>query len=404
MRLRARRLSIGAGIVVMAAAATSCAPSIGGSGGNASCGSPGITPNQVNLGFLYPASGSSSSALAAARAGLDARIGLANEEGGVHGRRIVYQWRDDEGTPSVAAVATDDLVRHEQVFGLVTASTSLGASMDRLTSQRVPVTGVAIEPAWAEHENMFSFIYAASPAVVGQYIQAAHGTRVAIIAGGQSAVTSATVTSYSQGLRAAGAREVEIFPYVANSGTLNQVTNKIASFGPDALLGIVAPHDFAQIVQATRTAGLHLAVSVVLTGYDRSILATDGSALAGVSMPVFFRPFEAGGPAMQRYQDAMTRFAPESGNSDEQFAMFTYINTDLFLRGLELAGPCPTREGFIKALRDVSSYDAGGLIAPIDLRDYSGKPLSCYAFVQVATNGAAFEVTRDRVCADGSHG
>ncbi|MDT3439289.1 MULTISPECIES: ABC transporter substrate-binding protein [unclassified Pseudofrankia] len=391
-------------MATLVATAASCASSSGGSGTNAACDSPGVTPSQVTLGFIYPASGASSSALSAARAGIDARIGLANEQGGMHGRRITYQWRDDENTSSVTARATEELVQQEHVFGLVAASASLGGSLDSLAQQGIPVAGLAVDPAWAGRENMFSFIYSASQAVVGRYIREAHGTKVAIITAGQSADSAANVTLYEQGLRAAGVSAVEVFPYAVASGSPAQLASKIMAFGADALLGIIAPEGFGQVVQATRAAGAHLAVSVVLAGYDHSVLAADGQALAGVSMPVFFRPFEAGGPAIERYHSAMDRYAPEARDADQQFAMFTYINTDLFLRGLYLAGPCPTRDSFIKALRSVSSYDADGLIEPVDLRDYSGKPLSCYSFVQVAPGGAAFQLVRKRVCADGTSG
>ncbi|OHV43847.1 ABC transporter substrate-binding protein [Pseudofrankia sp. BMG5.36] len=403
MRLPKPRAPLGvASAVLVVVAVTGCSSASTGSGAAGACDSPGVTQGQVTLGFVYPDTGASSSALSSARAGLAARIGLANEEGGVHGRRIAYEWRDDAGSGSVAATATEELIDHEKVFGLVTASAALGDSMDRLTQQGVPVTGVAVEPSWAGRENMFSFVYSASPVVVGRYIRAARGTRVAIITGDQSEVSSGLTGEYAQGLKAAGISTVQAFPYVAGIGDPDQVAGKIADFGADALLGITAPDDFAKIVQATRIAGAHLAVSVVLTGYDRGLLSSIGPALAGVSMPVFFRPFEAGGLAIQRYKDAMSRYAPESTNTDQQFAMFTYINTDLFLRGLDLAGPCPIRDDFIKALRGVPNYDADGLIAPVDLRDYSGKPLSCYAFVQVNPTGTAFATARERVCADGS--
>jgi ABC-type branched-subunit amino acid transport system substrate-binding protein len=405
MRLRTRpALLLRMGAAILVAAATSCTPSGAASDASAACDSPGVTPTQVTLGFVYPDSGGSSSALAAARAGLDARIGLANEDGGVHGRRIVYEWRSDESSTSVAAVATRDLVQHDRVFGLVTASASLGDSMNSLTEQGVPVTGIAIEPAWAGRDNMFSFIYSASPVVVGRYLRAAHATRVAVIDALASAVSDQNTKSYEQGLQAAGIGTVKEFSYTAGLDDPAAVALKIKSFGADALLGITAPADFAQVVQATRAAGTHLVASVVLTGYDRGVLAQDGAALAGVSMPVFFRPFEAGGAAIESYEAAMARYAPEAGQPDQQFAMFAYISTDLFLEGLDRAGPCPTRAGFIKALRSVSAYDAGGLVAPVDLRDYSGRPVSCYAFVQVTPTGAAFDVASQRVCADGKTG
>jgi len=47
--------------------------------------------------------------------------------------------------------------------------------------------------------------------------------------------------------------------------------------------------------------------------------------------------------------------------------MLAYIATDLFVRGLQEAGPSPTRESFITNLGRVPNYDAGGLIEPVDL-------------------------------------
>ena len=39
-----------------------------------------------------------------------------------------------------------------------------------------------------------------------------------------------------------------------------------------------------------------------------------------------------------------------------------YLTADLFIKGLKVAGKCPTRESFISNLRKVTSYDGGGLL------------------------------------------
>ncbi|WP_407672301.1 ABC transporter substrate-binding protein [Parafrankia discariae] len=122
-----------------------------------------------------------------------------------------------------------------------------------------------------------------------------------------------------------------------------------------------------------------MAASISLTGYDPSLLPTLGPALAGVPIPVYFRPSEAGGAPIDRYRDAMARYAPQTAIPEQQFAMFGCICTDLFPRGLEAAGECPTRAGFISALRKVSDYDMGGLIDPVDLASNAGQPIRCNA-------------------------
>lgn len=113
---------------------------------------------------------------------------------------------------------------------------------------------------------------------------------------GQSTFSSDIVATYSQHLQAAGLTAVAVIPYSAPSDSPDRTARQIAESGADSLLGITAANDFADIVQATRRNGLRLAVSVALSGYDRNLLATSGPALAGVSLPVFFRPSKPAGP------------------------------------------------------------------------------------------------------------
>ncbi|EFC83929.1 ABC transporter substrate-binding protein [Parafrankia sp. EUN1f] len=382
-------------------AATGCSSPGNSAKTAAPCDSPGVTPDRITLGFVYSDSGGASGAFSSARSGFEARIGLANAEGGVHGRRIAFQQRDDESTTTVNTKVIRSLIRDSSVFGLVMSSAVTGGSLDYLTDAGVPVTGLAAETAWAAHPNMFSYMYSSSPEIISRYIRDSRGRKVALVTSGQSTLSSDAVATYSQSLQALGLATVAVIPYSASADSPDRVAREIAASGADALLGVTAPSDFATIVEAARRTGLHLNVSVALSGYDRGLLATSGPALAGVSIPVFFRPFESGGPAIERYRGAMARYAPEALNPDQQFAMFTYISADMFLRGLELAGPCPTRAGFIKALRAVPDYDAGGLIAPVDLRDNAGRPPECHAFVQVNPAGSAFDVPQERLCADG---
>ncbi|WP_084647189.1 ABC transporter substrate-binding protein [Parafrankia discariae] len=184
----------------------------------ATCDAPGVTPDRITLGFVYSDSGGAGSAFSSARAGFDARISLANAEGGVHGRRIAYQWRDDESSDTVNTNVTESLIRAGSVFGLVLSSAVTGGSLDYLTREGVPVTGLAAEPAWAGHTNMFSYMYSASPKIIGRYIQAGGGRKVALVTSGQSAFSSDIVATYSRDLQALGLTAVAVIPYSAASG------------------------------------------------------------------------------------------------------------------------------------------------------------------------------------------
>ncbi|OHV29678.1 amino acid-binding protein [Parafrankia colletiae] len=364
------------------------------------CNSPGVSADEVRIGFVFSDSGAGSGALSPSRAGVDARLGLANEEGGIHGRRIEYVMRDDETSLSRNARAVKELVGKKSVFGLVAATVTLNDAMVQLDEQQVPVVGLAAEATWAAHPNMFSFIYTDSPGAVARYVGSTGGTRAGIVITGTAPSTLELAAKYTDSLRAVGVAS-ELVPFSAASDSPVRTVRQLAEKGVNALIGLSTLDDLAAIMQAARDEHLDLAASVALSGYDRQLLATTGPKISGLSFPVYFRPFEAGGAAIDRYREAVARFAPEIGQPDRQMAMFGYIYTDIFLRGLELAGSCPTREVFISALRNVTHYDAGGLISPVSFRDNAGESNPCAAIVQINAAGDAFDVVRERICSDG---
>lgn len=367
------------------------------------CDSPGVTSDEIKLGFVISDAEDGSNVFSSARSGLDARIGLANETGGINGRRITYSWREDEFSSSRNTLVTKELMKGNSLFGLVTVTSATGAVVDQLDKEGIPVVGLANGPEWGRRRNMFSVLANPSSEVGSRYIQASGGTKVAILTSGSGAGAPEKIANFEQALKSIGLVSAGTIAFSGTVDSPTRVAQRLGELGVNALAGYSTPDDLAKIMQAVRAANVDIRVTLSMAGYDRGLLPTLGPALAGVSIPVYFRPFEAGGAPIDRYREAMARFAPQAIQAEQGFAMYAYIYVDLFLRGLELAGACPTREGFINALRQVTNYDAGGLIPPNDLRSQAtGTPSRCNAFVQVNAAGDAFQVARERFCADGS--
>ncbi|WP_236705383.1 ABC transporter substrate-binding protein, partial [Frankia sp. ACN1ag] len=118
---RKGRLGVAAAIMGLLVAGVGCSTA-GPPDADGPCNSPGVSKDQIKLGFIYPDTGVGSAVFAAARAGVDARLGLANAEGGVNGRRITYEWRDDEANPDTNGRVARDLVENTGVFGLIISS------------------------------------------------------------------------------------------------------------------------------------------------------------------------------------------------------------------------------------------------------------------------------------------
>ena len=361
-----------------------------------SCTAPGVTDEQVKLGLLYPFSGNAATLFRPFRAGVDARLGVANEAGGVHGRQVVYSWRDDESRPTGNLAAARSLVDTDGVFGIVESTSVATGSADYLNSQRVPVTGASLEAVWTVHDNMFSYsnMLGDGPSIStwGDFVAERGGRRAVVVESSFSAASLDMSAQLADSLRAAG---VEVVGTVDATAPIDiaGIGAHIAETGADVLVGAVTGLAFAAVVAGARGAGADLSVMMSPTGYDQSILDILKTVLSGVYYFVDYVPFEANTDAHAAFTAAMREYAPYVQPPNQQVALSGWISADMFLRGLQEAGPCPTRERFVAGLRSVRSYDAGGLLPePVDFTADFGKLNVCYTFVQVREDGVGFQV------------
>jgi len=392
-RRQQRQLAAAAGLVLaMAAGACSTSDSSSSSPSGGDCSSPGVSQKEIKVGFIYPDTGLVAATAQPARAGVEARIALANADGGVHGRQIVIDWRDDASSPETNVTATKDLVENAGVFGLIEASGTLSNSADYLSQKEVPVTGLALEPVWSDHENMIAAVqpYAkGSTTTFGVYVRQAGGRKAFLVtypgaSAGDNITKKMTESLTSQGIPVVGQTE-----FVDGVSSPAKVAADFAKSGADVLTVVSTAATLSSVVAALRSSGTEFKLAFGPEGYDRSLLATYGSKIAGMGVYIYYTPFETQSPAIKKYEAAMNQYSPELGDADQIFALHGFIGADLFLRGLDLAGACPTREAFIKGLRS-SKYDAGGLLpAPVDLTRSQSN--NCYVFMRVNDSGSAFE-------------
>jgi ABC-type branched-subunit amino acid transport system substrate-binding protein len=369
----------------------------GGDGRSAGdCVSPGVTPDEVKLGFIYADTGTSAGIMRPARGGLDARIGLVNEAGGINGRKITYTWRDDASDPTTNQRAARELVDDEQVFGLVEMTTAATGGADYLRDRGIPVTGLSAEAAWTDHTNMFSAqsVVAGDIGIDtwGRYVQAQGGTKALVLENQVSKGTTAISRAMGASMKSVGIDVADAFDYTPGFTEPKKVVSRFLELHADTIAGTLPPRDFAMIVAELHAAGAPLKVALSATGYDQSVLAEFGPKIAGASVFISYRPFEDNLPAHKMFLSGMARYAPAVQPPSDSMALRSYIAADLMVRGLEEAGPCPTREGFIAALRAVDDFDGTGLLPrKLNLTKSFGRPNTCYIFVRVDPSGSRFE-------------
>ncbi len=366
--------------------------------GAAACGTPGFSADTVKIGFVYPDSGVLAKALGSARSGVDARIAEANAAGGVHGRRLALDWRDDVGDPASNAQVSRDLVAHSGVFGLLEATTAASGGAQYLAGEQVPVVGLPAENVWTEKPNMFAPVYltSAGPSVdtFGRYVAAQGGTKAVIIGNDLDAAATGISAKLKESLAAAGVQLIPgTFLYNHTVPDLVGLARKIRDSGADAAVGAISGQGWADILGSMGAARSQLKVVLGATGYTRALLDQSGRALAGVSIFLNYVPFEAHTSGHQRYLEAIARYAPEMTSADDEIALLSYVVADMFVAGLQAAGPCPTRKSFMTALSGLKGYDAGGILpGPINLAQGNQKVGLCYSFVRVNQQGNGFDI------------
>jgi ABC-type branched-subunit amino acid transport system substrate-binding protein len=349
---------------------------------------PGVTASAVSLGLLYSDTGEAAAAFSPYRAGVDARFGVADAAGGVNGRTVSYTWADDRSQPRSNLSAAHQLVDVEKAFAVLEESSVATGSARYLSQAGVPVLGTPYELVWTRYRTMFTYstYFSASAPVttIGDYAASRGGTKAVLVSSSRSSASQIADGALAASLEAGGVRVVGRLDTSAGV-SVAALGARVKALGANVLTGPAAPAAFLRVAAAATAKGARLKAVIAPYGYDERVPSNYGRDLPSLTVYLTYLPFELDRPAHRAFRAAMATYSPQSTPVDSAVALDGWINADMFLRGLAAAGRCPTRAGYVAALRAVRGYDAGGLLAtPVDFRADLGKINSCYVFVRIA--------------------
>jgi branched-chain amino acid transport system substrate-binding protein len=347
------------------AAGASATTAAAASGSPATCTGPGISNGTIKVGVIQTASGSAqvASDFKWAQQIVQARFDIENAKGGVNGYKLTTVAADDQNSTTGNLAAARQLVESDNVFGIVEITVYPDGSGAYLKGKNVPVTGwgTASDPFGIDN-NVFGDTGGLpqpppSTTLAMGFLQKVGVTNVGIVGlndPGAIAVSNADAkAAKSLGMQVS---QDEI-PFSQTDFTADVA--KMKSSGVNGIIMYAAPTQDISIVGAAKQGGLN-AKLLMSTGYDSRFLQV-ASALQGVYFENAYVPFEFNLPASQVMKQAFPAGAP-LGIAQVN----SWISADLFVKGLSVAGGCPTRDSFISNLRQVKGYDGGGLIQPYD--------------------------------------
>ena len=338
----------------------------------------GVTDNSVSIGFIASETGAASSTGKGAASGCKARIGRANAEGGVNGRKINVEYVDDQSSPDNLKNA-QDLVQNRKVFAVVNDSALAFFAYRYLVGAGVPTIGGGYDGNYyfeKGNENIISGLGSSSPVEKITYDTSAKlmkklgGTKMAAIGYGISPSSSENAKAQiNYAAPSAGLQGTYLNNTVEFGSTdVGPVVLGIKNSGADAIYMPLNPETNFAIVQGLQQNGVTPKVTVLATGYGQALLDSPIAQVLTEHDVLLnsFKPVELGGSAVKQFMADRKKYAGATGVP--AFGDYTgYVTCDVVVTGLEAAGKNLTRQGFVDGLRKIDSYPAAGLTcAPYD--------------------------------------
>jgi branched-chain amino acid transport system substrate-binding protein len=373
-----------AGLITTPALAASPAPVVN----KASCPAEnGITPSSILIGDFMPRLGPAAPTFIDSDKAVVLRFAQENAKGGVYGRKLMVNVYDDQANGQIQSTMATKAVEGDKVFAIIMTSAT-DSAYPYFKAANVPVTGFNSLPM-ATDRNAFSAVGVPSTQYVStgtmEKLKSLGVTGAAIIShNSPSAANSARLQSIAAG--AAGVKNpLLILDEVMGTHDATSTALRVKNSGADGAYLTMYTDGVVSIVQSLKQQGVNLKGINGAGIADPAVIAKSGGALEGVNAQSQTVPIGVPGhPAVRTFANGMKA---AGANPYGSITGVAFTAADLMITGLKLAGPCPTREKFISALRNVDNYKGGGMLpAPISFRPGllpNGTPNKCTWFITV---------------------
>lgn len=326
--------------------------------------------------------------------GVKAYFAYRNDDGGIHGRKLVLSKElDDElGKNEVRAL---EITSANDVFGAFGA-TQFASGWKTMADAGIPMAVWNIHPVEGARDTIFkpngSICINCPSRSQALAMKLADGTKAGVLGYGisENSKKSAqnarvSIEKYSDDI---GGAEVTYFndqlPFGLPNGVAPEVT-AMKRAGVDFIIASIDLNGMKTIAQELSRQGMADVKMYHPNTYDHDFVKAAGDLFEGDIVATTFRPFEGdvAGSALGTYKEWME----ETGSKLTEISMWGWIGADMFYRGLEEAGPNFDRAKLIAAVNGTEDYTADGLISPLDF----GRQHIAPTPEDPATNGPQFD-------------
>jgi ABC-type branched-subunit amino acid transport system substrate-binding protein len=362
-------------------------------GGNGGATDVGVAATTITLGNVSTLTGPVPGVFEGAVIGTQAAVAYINSFGGIYGRQLKLDVRDDQFDTGQNRAVTLDLLG--KVFAFAGSFSSYDdAAINEVKSSNIVDASVSLSDARRAIDNNFSVAPGHKGWRTGplNYFKSKFPTSVLKTAAIYYDVPSAK-SSYDGWKAAAQSVGYNIIYDRGVQPTETDFTADVVRMRSSAVKFVyLTALDYKATARlAKAVAQQNFTVDAFVSGgvaYDPNFITFAGPAANGVfseQQMTMYNGEDASIPEVQLFNQWVRQVKP--GYKPDLFAVYGWGSTRLLADALKAAGPKITRASVNDAIRKLGQYDVHGLIAPAN--PGTKAPPTCYILVKI--NNGKFE-------------
>jgi branched-chain amino acid transport system substrate-binding protein len=339
---------------------------------------PGVFDDRILFGQSAAFEGPAAALGLGMREGILASFNEANAAGGVNGRRLELVSYDDGYEPEKAIANTKRLITENGVFALVgeVGTPTSNAAQPISTEAGVPFIGPFTGAAFLRNPSLGNVIN-----IRGSYDQETEAwiehlttdlglSRIAILYQDDT-FGRAGLSGVSKAMEKRGMKLVAEGTFERNTTAVKTALLAIRKAGPEAVV-MVGPYkpcaEFIKLARRLKLDAIFVNISFVGANALAKELGEDGKGVVVTQVVPF--PGDMSIPLVARYQKAL-----KAANPDAQIGFVSlegYMVGRLIIEALgKVKGPV-TRAGLLSTVREVGTFDLGGVTLTYGTDDNQG--------------------------------
>jgi len=355
---------------------------------------PGVTDSTITLGTISTLSGPVPGLGASSQGAARAYVAYVNSKGGVCGRQVDLKTADDGyDAGRFRAIITDFNPKVLGIIGGLAAGDGGGAQL--VTQDGLPDVGLPTSDMFSGAPVVFDvnppYQNPHQPTKKTQYLFD-HGVRTVAYVYADIDQSRQQIAEQRAQVEATGIKVVLDLALPLSTLNYDSAARQVANSKADYMFFLHSAGADASMAQSMRTTGYKLKFEEYLTAYGSNFIQLGGDATNGTTSWIRTLPSEDGGavPEQANYLEWLDRAAP--GVDADTFAADSWVASKAFFDNLAaLKGPI-TRAALVAQLKSVGTYDAGGMLGPIQL----GRKLNQGCLIgMIVANGVWKRLTPD---------